>query len=118
MSNYVQVHHVTTRQAFQHLVTSSTLEHQIQSAGFGIAMLMTFLVGGLMLIALWNAFTFKLNSKTHAILVEEISRLQKADSIGGEVAVKNAKESADLKTKQTIEALSGLNYDKFVWTGK
>ena len=46
-------------------------------------MLMTFLVGGLMLIALWNAFTFKLNSKTHAILVEEISRLQKADSIGG-----------------------------------
>ncbi|MCL9638537.1 MFS transporter [Lactococcus lactis] len=118
MSNYVQVHHVTTRQAFHHLVTSSTLEHQIQSAGFGIAMLMTFLVGGLMLIALWNAFTFKLNSKTHAILVEEISRLQKADSIGGEVAVKNAKESADLKTKQTIEALSGLNYDKFVWTGK
>lgn len=81
-------------------------------------MLMTFLVGGLMLIALWNAFTFKLNSKTHAILVEEISRLQKADSIGGEVAVKNVKESADLKTKQTIEALSGLNYDKSVWTGK
>jgi len=34
------------------------------------------------------------------------------------VAVKNAKESADLKTKQTIEALSGLNYDKSVWTGK
>lgn len=58
----------------------------------------------LLLIALFIAFTFKLNKQTHAILVNEIERLKNNGS----------KSEVDPKTKEVVEELTGYHYDN-IW---
>ncbi|MFP7225465.1 MFS transporter [Priestia filamentosa] len=64
--------------------------------------IMIFGVGGLLLISLIAAFTFKLNKETHSILVAEIDRLKNNGS----------KDDVDQKTKEVVEALTGYKYEK------
>lgn len=63
---------------------------------------MIFVVGGLTLLALILAVTFKLDAKTHAVLIDEINRLK----AGGK------KSDVTAGTKKTVEALTGVKYDK------
>lgn len=63
--------------------------------------------GGLIVLALLVALTFKLNKQTHQVIVDEMNRLKN----GG------AKEDVTLETKKIIEDLTGFSYDK-VWPEK
>lgn len=67
-----------------------------------IVMTMIFIVGALTIAALILAITFKLDAKTHAILIDEINRLK----AGGKKADVNP------DTKKTVESLTGVKYDK------
>lgn len=80
-----------------------------QSAGaiHTILYIMLFGVGGLLLLSLIAAFTFKLNKETHGILVDEINRLKDNGS----------KADVDPKTKEIVENLTGYKYDK-LWGGQ
>ncbi|WP_160724547.1 MFS transporter [Bacillus sp. USDA818B3_A] len=76
------------------------------SAVHTIVGIMVFGVTGLLLVALIAAFTFKLNKETHAILVNEISRLK----------YNGRKEDVDPRTKEVVESLTGYKYEK-LWGG-
>jgi Na+/melibiose symporter-like transporter len=102
--------------AYHSIVQDPNIQNQIQSAGFGITLLMVFFVGGLLVWALWNAATFKLNYTTHDILIAEIKRLRKV-GLDSEEKISDAKKKVDPKTKKVIEQLTGLNYEKFAWSG-
>jgi oligogalacturonide transporter len=67
---------------------------------------MIFGVIGLLLVSLIASFTFKLNKKTHGILVDEINRLKN----------NGRKEDVDPTTKQVVETLTGYKYEK-LWGG-
>ncbi|MDR3127828.1 MAG: MFS transporter [Bifidobacteriaceae bacterium] len=107
---------VSIQDAYNSVVNDLQLQQQFQSAGFGITMLMVFFVGGLLIWALWNAATFKLNLHTHNILISEIKRLRQAGT--NEQAIQTAKEKVNPNTKNIVEQLTGLDYDKYVWTGE
>ncbi|MBU3568835.1 MFS transporter [Priestia aryabhattai] len=81
-------------------------ETQPEGAVNTILGIMIFGVGGLLLISLIAAFTFKLNKQTHSILVAEIDRLKNNGS----------KESVDPKTKDVVETLTGYKYEN-LWGG-
>ncbi|MCT0013810.1 MFS transporter [Weissella confusa] len=116
VSAYASKHNVSTSEAYDHVVTSAKLSQQIHNAGFGIAMLMVFFVGALVIWAMWNAATFKLNSKTHGILMSEIDRLREA-GVEDDAKIAAVKQTVEPEVKQTIEELTGLDYDRFAWSG-
>ncbi|AEB06674.1 sugar transport symporter [Coriobacterium glomerans PW2] len=107
---------VSIESAYHTLVTSSELNASIQNAGTGIAILMVFFIGVLVIWAMWNAITFKLNSNTHRILMTEIKRLRSA-ALESNEEVKAAKATVDPETKKIVEELTGLPYDQYVWSG-
>ncbi|MBA4601000.1 MFS transporter [Thermoactinomyces mirandus] len=72
-----------------------------------ILYVMIFGVGGLILISLIAAFTFKLNKQTHSILVDEINRLKN----------NGRKEDVDPETKKVVENLTGYQYEH-LWEGQ
>ncbi|MDR3241223.1 MAG: MFS transporter [Lactobacillaceae bacterium] len=113
---YVNEHSVTTSEAFKKIVTDSKLENQIHSAGTGIAYLMVFFVGALVIVAMWNAATFKLNSNSHKVLMDEIERFREVGVLDEE-AIEAAKLQVTPETKEIVEALTGLEYGKFAWSG-
>lgn len=59
---------------------------------------------GLLVLALYFAITFKLNKRTHGILVDEVERLKN----GG------LKADVDAETKEIVENLTGYKYEN-VW---
>lgn len=69
-----------------------------------IAMLMFIGTAGL-LLALWQALTFRLNKETHRIFVEEVERLR----AGG------AKEAVEPNVRRIVEDLTGHDYAT-LWT--
>lgn len=69
-----------------------------------IALILLFGTGTLVLIALLTALTFKLNKKSHQVIVDEINRLK----AGGK------KEDATEATKYVVKQLTGIDYEK-VW---
>lgn len=77
------------------------------SAIHTILYIMIFGVGGLLMISLIAAFTFKLNKETHTILVNEIERLKN----------NGRKEDVDPKTKEVVETLTGHKYEN-LWVGQ
>ncbi|HWJ79708.1 MAG TPA: MFS transporter [Niallia sp.] len=79
---------------------------QPESAIKTIIGIMIFGVGGLLLISLIAAFTFKLNKETHGILVDEVNRLKNNGS----------KAHVDPKTKKVVEMLTGYKYEN-LWGG-
>ncbi|WJV54723.1 MFS transporter [Pectobacteriaceae bacterium CE90] len=70
-----------------------------------IALLLFLGTGVLLVLALMIALTFRLNKKTHTILVNEVERLRDHGS----------KQTVDVNTKQVVEDLTGYKYEK-VWT--
>ncbi|MDR3191037.1 MAG: MFS transporter [Lactobacillaceae bacterium] len=113
---YVAKHGGTTKEAFEKIVTDEKLANQIHSAGTGIAYLMVFFVGALVIWAMWNAATFKLNSHTHQVLMTEIERFREVGVLDEE-AIEAAKAQVDPETKEVVEALTGLEYSQFAWSG-
>jgi oligogalacturonide transporter len=79
---------------------------QPQEAINTIAMLLFIGTAGLLLIALWQAFTFHLNKRTHKIFVDEVERL-KAHGLKSDVTP---------ETRRIVEDLTGYDYDK-LWCG-
>jgi oligogalacturonide transporter len=79
---------------------------QSVSAVHTILFIMIFGVIGLLLVSLIASFTFKLNKKTHGILVDEINRLKN----------NGRKEDVAPSTKQVVETLTGFKYEK-LWGG-
>ncbi|OOM70443.1 MFS transporter [Clostridium sp. BL-8] len=59
---------------------------------------------GLLVLALYFAITFKLNKRTHGILVDEVERLKNGGS----------KADVDAETKEIVENLTGYKYEN-VW---
>ncbi len=109
--------HIQVKEAYQSVIGSNyNLSHQIDKAGLGVALLMVVFVGALLIWALWTSITFKLNSRTHHILIKEIKRLRKVDlkEVG---AIEEAKSKVDQETKFVVEELTGLDYDEYVWSG-
>ena len=70
-----------------------------------IAMLMFIGTAGLLLLALWQALTFRLNKETHRIFVGEVERLR----AGG------AKEAVEPNVRRIVEDLTGHDYAT-LWT--
>lgn len=66
-----------------------------------IAMLMFIGTAGLLMLALWQALTFRLNKQTHQIFVEEVERLR----------ANGAKTAVDPDVRRIVEDLTGHNYD-------
>jgi oligogalacturonide transporter len=86
------------------LDASGYVEHQTEqssSAQHMIVMILSLGVALLILVALATALTFKLNRKTHEVIVEEITRLKAGGS------PKDAPE----ETKRVVHELSGVRYD-------
>lgn len=77
---------------------------QSPQAQHAIAAILLFGTGGLIILALLEALTFKLNKQTHQIVLEEIIRLRN----GGK------KADVEPKVAQTVTDLTGVPYDK-VW---
>ncbi|MCT2898217.1 MFS transporter [Lentilactobacillus buchneri] len=77
---------------------------QSPQAQHAIAAILLFGTGGLIILALLEALTFKLNKQTHQIVLEEITRLRN----GGK------KADVEPKVAQTVTDLTGVPYDK-VW---
>ncbi|HEY3985652.1 MFS transporter [Cedecea sp.] len=75
---------------------------QPESAINMIAGLLFVGTAGLLLLALWQALTFRLNKRTHKIFVDEVERLK----TGGE------KRDVQPETKAVVEDLTGYHYDK------
>ncbi len=69
-----------------------------------IAGLLTIGCIGLLILALYFAITFKLNKRTHGILVDEVERLKNGGS----------KADVDTETKEIVENLTGYKYEN-VW---
>lgn len=57
---------------------------------------------GLLILAFWQALTFRLNKRTHKIFVDEVERLK----ANGE------KKDVDLETRKVVEDLTGYSYEK------
>ncbi|HGF0770035.1 TPA: MFS transporter [Kluyvera georgiana] len=74
---------------------------QPESAVNTIAMLLFIGTAGLLLIALWQAVTFRLNKRTHKIFVDEVERLK----------AKGAKQDVTPETRHIVEDLTGYSYD-------
>lgn len=70
-----------------------------------IAMLMFIGTAGLLILALWQALTFRLNKQTHQVFVEEVERLR---ANGSKAAVKP-------HVRRIVEDLTGHDYDT-LWT--
>ena len=79
---------------------------QPESATEMIATLLFAGTAGLLVLALWQALTFRLNKRTHKIFVEEVERLK----AGG------AKKDVEPETRKVVEDLTGHRYDT-VWFG-
>lgn len=73
-------------------------------AQHAIAAILLFGTGGLVLLALLEALTFKLNKQTHQIVLEEIARLRKGGS----------KQDVKPEVAKTVTDLTGVRY-KDVW---
>lgn len=76
---------------------------QVQPEG-AVNMIATLLfagTAGLLLLALWQALTFRLNKKTHKIFVDEIERLK----------ANGAKCDVQPETRKIVEDLTGHSYD-------
>ncbi|MNL89306.1 hypothetical protein D3C87_2195420 [compost metagenome] len=58
----------------------------------------------LLVLALIFAWTFKLNKKTHGVLVKEVDRLK----------LNGSKSQVDPETKKIVEDLTGYKYEK-IW---
>lgn len=74
---------------------------QPESAVSTIAMLLFIGTAGLLLIALWQAVTFRLNKRTHKIFVDEVERLK----------AKGSKHDVTPETRRIVEDLTGYSYD-------
>lgn len=74
---------------------------QPESAVNTIAMLLFIGTAGLLLIALWQAVTFRLNKRTHKIFVDEVERLK----------AKGSKQDVMPETRYIVEDLTGYSYD-------
>ena len=74
---------------------------QPQSAINMILIIMIVLPVALTLWGIWSAFQFKVNSRTHAILNEEVARLKQGGS----------KATVSAENKAVIESLTGMPYD-------
>lgn len=74
---------------------------QPESAVNTIAMLLFIGTAGLLLIALWQAVTFRLNKRTHKIFVDEVERLK----------AKGSKHEVTPETRRIVEDLTGYSYD-------
>jgi oligogalacturonide transporter len=57
---------------------------------------------GLLILAFWQALTFRLNKRTHKIFVDEVERLK----------ANGAKKDVDLETRKVVEDLTGYSYEK------
>jgi len=66
-----------------------------------IAMLLFIGTVGLLLIALWQALTFRLNKRTHKIFVDEVERLK----------ANGSKRDVTPETREIVEDLTGHSYD-------
>ncbi|MDA5483261.1 MFS transporter [Yersinia intermedia] len=76
---------------------------QVQPDG-AVNMIATLLfagTAGLLILALWQALTFRLNKRTHKIFVDEVERL-KANGM---------KKDVQPETRKIVEDLTGHNYD-------
>ncbi len=62
---------------------------------------------GLLLLALWQAFTFHLNKRTHKIFVDEMERLKNH----------GFREDVTNESRAVVEDLTGLGYEE-VWPVK
>lgn len=67
-----------------------------------IAMLLFAGTAGLLILAFWQALTFRLNKRTHKIFVDEVERLK----------ANGAKKDVDLETRKVVEDLTGYSYEK------
>ncbi|MDT8701159.1 MFS transporter [Kluyvera ascorbata] len=74
---------------------------QPESAVNTIAILLFIGTAGLLLIALWQAVTFRLNKRTHKIFVDEVERLK----------AKGSKHDVTPETRRIVEDLTGYSYD-------
>ncbi|MCT4717165.1 MFS transporter [Enterobacteriaceae bacterium H18W14] len=77
---------------------------QVQPDG-AVNMIATLLfagTAGLLVLALWQALTFRLNKRTHKIFVDEVERLK----------AQGAKKDVDPQTREVVEDLTGYSYDK------
>jgi len=70
-----------------------------------IAMLMFIGTAGLLILALWQALTFRLNKQTHQIFVEEVERLR----------ANGSKAAVEPHVRRIVEDLTGYDYDR-LWT--
>ncbi len=57
---------------------------------------------GLLILAFWQALTFRLNKRTHKIFVDEVERLK----------ANGAKKDVDHETRKIVEDLTGYSYEK------
>lgn len=78
--------------------------HEPVAAQHAIANILLFGTGGLIVLALLVALTFKLNKQSHAVVLDEIERLRQ----GGR------KEDVDPQVAQTVKDLTGVDYQR-VW---
>jgi len=74
---------------------------QPQSAINMIMVIMIVLPVILTIWGIWSAFQFRVNSRTHAILNEEVARLKQGGS----------KASVSAENRQVIESLTGMPYE-------
>ena len=74
---------------------------QPESAVDMIASLLFIGTAGLLVIALWQALTFRLNKRTHKIFVEEVERLK----------AHGAKSEVTPETRAVVEDLTGHRYE-------
>jgi oligogalacturonide transporter len=88
--------------------TMPTPQQQPASASIYIACLLVFLIGGLFVLLLWNAVTFRLNRENHKLVIAEIARLRE----GG------AKQDVPAAAREAMELLTGKDYDEWAWTGR
>ena len=56
----------------------------------------------LTLWGIWSAFQFKVNSRTHAILNDEVARLKRGEK----------KDAVSAENRAVIESLTGLPYEQ------
>ncbi|WP_336626601.1 MULTISPECIES: MFS transporter [unclassified Microbacterium] len=85
-----------------------TPEQQPDTVAGYVAGLLVFLIGGLFVLLLWNAITFRLNRQNHALIISEIERLRAGGS----------KADVTVEARDAMELLTGKNYDQWAWTGR
>lgn len=75
---------------------------QPESAINTIAIMLFAGTAGLLILALWQALTFRLNKRTHKTFVDEVERLKN----------QGAKSDVQPETRKVVEDLTGYSYDK------